>query len=65
MTRNEATNLADALDVLVRRHLEHEQRAELDRRMADYYEKLTDEEMSDQRLWGEFSESEMTGSRRP
>lgn len=60
--RGEASSLAEALDVLVRRHVEDERRAELERRMAEYYEQLTDDEAAEQRLWGQFAEAELTGS---
>jgi hypothetical protein len=64
VARGAAVNLAEALDLLVKREVEHEQRAELDRRVAEYYANLPDEQTSEQRLWGEFSEREMAGPAR-
>lgn len=64
VSAGEAQNLSGALDDLVRRRLEDQRRADLDRRMAEYYDAMTDSEIAETRLWGELSEAEMSGSDR-
>jgi len=55
VTRGEASNLAEALDAVVRRQIEQERHAELERRMAEYYDTLSDEDIAEDRVWGEFA----------
>jgi hypothetical protein len=64
VARGDATTLADALDILVQRQIEDDRRADLERRTAEYYETLSDEEVAEQRAWGEFSEAEMSDPNR-
>jgi hypothetical protein len=64
VARGEAATLADALDVLVQHQIEDDRRAELERRAAEYYQSLSDDEMAEQRAWGDFSEGELSGSDR-
>jgi hypothetical protein len=59
VARGDVTTLAEALDMLVQRQIEHERRAELERRTAEYYETLSDEEVAEHRAWGKFSEGEV------
>ena len=56
--RGEADNLAEALDLVVDRLREQEARVRLDAEIAAYYDSLTDEELEEDRLWGEFATRE-------
>jgi hypothetical protein len=49
-----ASNLAEAIDLLVTQLREIEARERLERETTAYYDSLTDEEVEEERAWGEF-----------
>jgi hypothetical protein len=52
--QGEADNLAEALDLTVKRLREQEARARLEADTAAYYNSLTDEQMAEDAAWGEL-----------
>ena len=51
----DAFNLAEALDLVVRRLQEHEARVRLEQETVAYYNSLTDEEIAEDNAWAEFA----------
>lgn len=51
----EAANLAEAIDLAIRQLREEEWRREMDAKVSAYYDSLSDEEVEEERGWGEFS----------
>jgi Arc/MetJ-type ribon-helix-helix transcriptional regulator len=65
ISRGEASSLSHAIDVLVRRHLDQEEQAALERRMAAYYENLDEVDVAEHSAWGAFAEGELAARSRP
>ncbi len=53
--RNSAESVSATLEEIIQAMRREEQRAETDRATKAYYESLSDEEVAEQREWGEFA----------
>ena len=56
-----AGSMSAILEEILQAARREEKRAATDRAMKEYYDSLTDEEVEEQRQWGEFAQREFAG----
>ena len=56
-----ARNLAEAIDVAVRQLWEEDWRREMDAKVSAYYDSLSDQEVEEERVWGEIATRSFAG----